>query len=86
MYWNFTLPPKEEYIKSKKKSNVVLMIYFQDRFMRGIYTRKNACVSLNTKIDNYQTSTYNMRREMLDGSLALLMSDVITKTFFNFHF
>ena len=33
----------------------------------GIYIRKNSRVSLNTKLDYYQPSTYNMRREMLHG-------------------
>ena len=33
----------------------------------GIYIRKNSANSLNTKLDYYQPSTYNMRREMLHG-------------------
>jgi len=33
----------------------------------GIHIRKNISVSLNTKLDYYQPSTYNMRREMLHG-------------------
>ena len=33
----------------------------------GIHIRKNVSVSLNTKLDYYQPSTYNMRREMLHG-------------------
>ena len=46
----------------------------------GIHIRKKISVSLNTKLDYYQPSTYNMRREMLHG--WQLMSGVITMTFF----
>ena len=49
----------------------------------GIYIRKNSRVSLNTKLDYYQPSTYNMRREMLHGWLK---HGVITMAFFNFTF
>ena len=33
----------------------------------GVHIRNNSAISLNSKLDYYQTSTYNMRREVLHG-------------------
>ena len=51
--------------------SVKVLKSFQDAFSRqvyeGVYIRRNKNNPLNTKLDYYQTSTYNMRREMLHG-------------------
>ena len=51
--------------------SVKVLKTFQDAFSRqvyeGVYIRRNQNNPLNTKLDYYQTSTYNMRREILHG-------------------
>ena len=51
--------------------SVKVLKSFQDAFSRqvyeGVYIRRNPNQPLNTKLDYYQTSTYNMRREILHG-------------------
>ena len=62
---------KEKHNDEQPDFCVKVLKTFNDPLSRqvyeGVHIRNNSAISLNSKLDYYQTSTYNMRREVLHG-------------------
>ena len=62
---------KEKHNNDQPDFCVKVLKSFKDPLSRqvyeGVHIRNSSAISLNSKLDYYQTSTYNMRREVLHG-------------------